>query len=623
MYALAFAPKTASAARLYLGQDDGTIRAIDLATGRQEVWHGHDGAVTSLAVTESQVVSGSEDGTVRTWSTDGHAQAVVDAGAPVRALAFFNEGRKLAVLGGPPGMAEAASHRKLRIWEWPARRLQLETGVEAPHLWSGAAPATLAADGWGGLVGGAGAGGVRFWGADAKGRPLPRVPSRPGSGSWTTWRSRRTGCSSSERARQPRRTRWAGPCSGSGTPATPLSPTTCELDKQIRSPEVRGSNVVFGEVPTLVSVAPDGKTAIHTAGGTLEECNLSTRKVQRVFSGPAGFVAALAYSPQGDVVATASLDGAVRLWSTASGKVVVTIAPYPGRSEAYVWDDEGIDGADSPLDPIPECHVGPRAFPFEVCEDRFGASGRSSRASMVPGGARAASANRATERTDMATTHIVEQGECLSSIAADYGFADYRTIYNAPENADFRAKRPNPNLIYPGDSLVIPDRATKSASISTGAANKIVVNGTSRTLCLALRDLDGNALSYRLEVDGVEVDGAPVSGVDGALQYTIGASVSSANVCIDDTVIPLQIASLNLLSADAPDGGMSGARGGPQLANLGYDVSERERHARRRDCERARAVSNGPRAHCLERPGRRNPRAARPGVRLLRARGSS
>ncbi len=57
----------------------------------------------------------------------------------------------------------------------------------------------------------------------------------------------------------------------------------------------------------------------------------------------------------------------------------------------------------------------------------------------------------------MALTHTVRQGECLSSIARSYGFEDWRFIYWHPTNDEFRQKRPNPNVIYPGDELFIPD----------------------------------------------------------------------------------------------------------------------------------------------------------------------
>ena len=57
----------------------------------------------------------------------------------------------------------------------------------------------------------------------------------------------------------------------------------------------------------------------------------------------------------------------------------------------------------------------------------------------------------------MSTTYTVRPGDTLTKIARDHGFANWRTIYNAPENASFRAKRPNPDRIFPGDVIVIPD----------------------------------------------------------------------------------------------------------------------------------------------------------------------
>ena len=62
----------------------------------------------------------------------------------------------------------------------------------------------------------------------------------------------------------------------------------------------------------------------------------------------------------------------------------------------------------------------------------------------------------------MSIEHIVQDGECLSTIAEQYGFTSWRTIYDAPENLNFRKKRPNPNVIYPGDVLMIPDREQRT-----------------------------------------------------------------------------------------------------------------------------------------------------------------
>ena len=58
----------------------------------------------------------------------------------------------------------------------------------------------------------------------------------------------------------------------------------------------------------------------------------------------------------------------------------------------------------------------------------------------------------------MPKNYEVQPGDTLSKIASKHGFSDYREIYDHPSNALFRAKRPNPNLIFAGDIIVIPDK---------------------------------------------------------------------------------------------------------------------------------------------------------------------
>ena len=57
----------------------------------------------------------------------------------------------------------------------------------------------------------------------------------------------------------------------------------------------------------------------------------------------------------------------------------------------------------------------------------------------------------------MAQVHEVKQGECLSSIARRFGFRDWKKIYQHPMNADLRQKRPNPNVLHPGDRIFISE----------------------------------------------------------------------------------------------------------------------------------------------------------------------
>jgi hypothetical protein len=69
------------------------------------------------------------------------------------------------------------------------------------------------------------------------------------------------------------------------------------------------------------------------------------------------------------------------------------------------------------------------------------------------------------------TLYVVRSGDTLTRIARQHGIADWRHIYHAPENADFRRKRPNPDRIFPGDHLVIPAAGPRVAfELPPGAA---------------------------------------------------------------------------------------------------------------------------------------------------------
>jgi hypothetical protein len=53
-------------------------------------------------------------------------------------------------------------------------------------------------------------------------------------------------------------------------------------------------------------------------------------------------------------------------------------------------------------------------------------------------------------------THVVKPGDTLSGIARRYGVKSWQELYYHPSNASFRSKRPNPDLIFPGDQVNIP-----------------------------------------------------------------------------------------------------------------------------------------------------------------------
>lgn len=110
----------------------------------------------------------------------------------------------------------------------------------------------------------------------------------------------------------------------------------------------------------------------------------------------------------------------------------------------------------------------------------------------------------------MSIEHTVQQGDCLASIAKQYGFADWSTIYNHDLNSTFREKRPDPNVLLPGDLLTIPDKTTKYEVCQTTMVHTFQLTRKPTRLRLVVRDIDGSPLAgkkYKLIVAGVTQEG--------------------------------------------------------------------------------------------------------------------
>lgn len=73
-------------------------------------------------------------------------------------------------------------------------------------------------------------------------------------------------------------------------------------------------------------------------------------------------------------------------------------------------------------------------------------------------------------------THTVAEGDCLSSIAEQYGFF-WETLWNHPRNADIVRLRKDPNTLLVGDAVFIPEKRMKSYDRPTGARHTWRVKG--------------------------------------------------------------------------------------------------------------------------------------------------
>jgi hypothetical protein len=88
----------------------------------------------------------------------------------------------------------------------------------------------------------------------------------------------------------------------------------------------------------------------------------------------------------------------------------------------------------------------------------------------------------------MGQTHNVQPGDYMELIAKQYGFVDYKTIYDNANNTAFKTARPNPDILLPGDKVYIPDKNPADDPAEVDKKHKYVLKAPSKvTLDVYLR----------------------------------------------------------------------------------------------------------------------------------------
>jgi len=131
--------------------------------------------------------------------------------------------------------------------------------------------------------------------------------------------------------------------------------------------------------------------------------------------------------------------------------------------------------------------------------------------------------------------HTVAPGDCLYSIAKLYGAPSWKTIYDSPDNADFKTARPDPNVLAPGDQLIIPDPApvAQKVACSTGMNHKFQVTLPHVLLRVKVKDDEDKPVTlkkFRLEVGDDRYDGTTDG--DGIVQQRIAVSAKAARLWV-------------------------------------------------------------------------------------------
>jgi hypothetical protein len=153
----------------------------------------------------------------------------------------------------------------------------------------------------------------------------------------------------------------------------------------------------------------------------------------------------------------------------------------------------------------------------------------------------------------------------MTGIAQQYGFRDYHTIWDHPDNEQLKQERVDPHVLYPGDTVVIPDKAPRNESRPTDKSHRFRVASKPLKLRIALKDFDNQPITGTacvLTVDGTVYQ--LTSDGDGITETPIPKGATGGVLKIPDMDIehPLKIGFLDPLVED------SGWQG--RLVNLGY-----------------------------------------------------
>ncbi len=184
--------------------------------------------------------------------------------------------------------------------------------------------------------------------------------------------------------------------------------------------------------------------------------------------------------------------------------------------------------------------------------------------------------NGQNDSNQMAKFHNAKQGDTLSSIAREYGFRSYRTIFDHPSNADLKSKR-DPHVLFPGDQIFIPDLEQKMVDRPVDNLHHFVIPVKRLFLRLRILDINGRQLkNTRCDLGVDENEGLVAKETDakGVLEHPISPNAHNGEVVAHHEIQPdpdpieqrlkfdLKIGHLN------PETKLSGQQA--RLNNLGY-----------------------------------------------------
>jgi WD40 repeat protein len=375
-WAVAYSPDGQS---LATGGDDPRVKVRDAASGRERLsLRGHSSTVCCVAFSPDgrRLVSGGYDQTVRVWDAEGGDELWCFRGhtGPIRAIAFGPDGRRLASCG---------EDGTVKLWEavgGPAAATLKCPGDGPNAYWGGAAyspdgrrVALVSADGIAHVY-------DAECGAECLALTVYPPSEFPGSERYSPdGRFFATGGAGEKAARlwdaETGRALLTGPTHSEAVVRLAFAPDSKWLASVSLLPEEREKartaatvkiwstadgqercSLLTGEPVSSAAFSPDGRL-LATGGGEgwrgaigMFQNTLSPRirlwdtgngREQRSFSGHSDTIYALAFSPDGRWLASASADRTVKIWAVASGKELLTLQGHAGAVSRVQFSADG------------------------------------------------------------------------------------------------------------------------------------------------------------------------------------------------------------------------------------------------------------------------------------------
>ncbi len=174
----------------------------------------------------------------------------------------------------------------------------------------------------------------------------------------------------------------------------------------------------------------------------------------------------------------------------------------------------------------------------------------------------------------MPTAHRVAQGEHLVGIALNYGFADWRAIWDHERNKELREQRTSPTVLLPGDVIYIPDKEAKETTGSTEARHTFKMQQRETKLRLRIEDASARPLSSgKCEVKlGAHTETLTIAH-DGFIEMIVPPYAQEGTLTVRDSGTTLDGLEMPLLLGHLdPVSEVSGQAA--RLNNLGYRAGD-------------------------------------------------